>query len=66
MTFFLEAVSHWTQKTAMFGGCPCWSAMPMPSSSRAGNDRAQVVLGLEHLALEIPSPWTLLLSGFLK
>lgn len=40
--------------------------MPMPSSSRAGNEGMQVVLGLEHLALEIPSPWAPLLSEFLK
>lgn len=40
--------------------------MPTPSSSRAGNEGVEVVLGLEHLALEIPSLWVPLLSEFLK
>lgn len=66
MTISLEATSRWTQETAVLGGYPCWSTMPTPSSSRAGNEGVEVVLGLEHLALEIPSLWVPLLSEFLK
>lgn len=46
MTFSLEAVSHWTQKTAVVGGCPRRSAVPTGSPSRAGREGEQVVLEL--------------------
>lgn len=61
MTFSLEAVFHWTQSTAVVGGCPRWSAVPAGSSSRAGSEGEQVVG-----TWEIPSPWAPLLSEFLK
>ena len=65
-TFSLEAVSRCTQKTVVLCSCPCWSPVPRPGSSRFGDEGEQVVLGLEHLALEVPSPWALPPSGFPK